>query len=195
MKDWIKKYIEDQKKLMDTLSLDEINSILNIFIESHRSDRQIFVFGNGGSATNASHFTTDLGKCSSDALSKRFRCFSLNENISWITAVGNDDSYADIFVRQLENYANPGDMVMAFSVSGNSPNLVKAFQWANEHDLYTLALTGGKGGHLAEIAKKVLIVQSEHYGHAEDMQMMIAHMICYAFIEIPKIEQNQPLKI
>ncbi len=190
MKKWIKNYIEVQKKLLDTLSIDEIHSILDLFIEAHRLDRQIFIFGNGGSATNASHFTTDLGKCSSDSLSRRFRCYSLNENVSWITAVGNDDSFSDIFVRQLANYAKPGDMVMAFSVSGSSPNLVKAFEWANAHDLYTLALTGGKGGRLAEIAKKVLIIQSEHYGHAEDMQMMIAHMICYAFIEIPKIEQN-----
>ncbi len=190
LKAWIKNYIEVQKKLLDTLSVEEIQSIIDVFIESHRSGRQIFIFGNGGSATNASHFTTDLGKCSSDALSKRFRCFSLNENVSWITAVGNDDSYADIFLRQLENYANPGDVVMAFSVSGNSPNLVKAFQWANAHDLYTLAFTGVKGGILSEIAKKALIIQSAHYGHAEDMQMMIAHIICYAFIENPGIERS-----
>lgn len=187
---WIKNYVEVQKKLLDTLSIEEIQSIIDIFIEAHRSGRQIFIFGNGGSATNASHFTTDLGKCSSDALSKRFRCFSLNENVSWITAVGNDDSFADIFVRQLENYANPDDVVMAFSVSGDSPNLVRAFEWANEHDLSTLALTGAKGGQLAEIAKKVVIIQSEHYGHTEDMQMMIAHIICYAFIENPEIELN-----
>jgi D-sedoheptulose 7-phosphate isomerase len=189
LKAWIKNYIEVQKKLLDTLSVEEIQSIIDVFTELHRSGRQIFIFGNGGSATNASHFTTDLGKCSSDALSKRFRCFSLNENVSWITALGNDDSYADIFVRQLENYANPGDLVMAFSVSGNSPNLVRAFEWAKAHDLYTLAFIGGKGGKLAEIAEKTLIIQSEHYGHAEDMQMMIAHMICYAFIENPEIEQ------
>jgi D-sedoheptulose 7-phosphate isomerase len=190
MKSWIRNYIEEQKKLLDALSEEEIHSILEIFLEAHQADRQIFVFGNGGSATNASHFATDLGKCSSDSLSKRFRCFSLNENVSWITAVGNDDSYADIFVRQLENYARAGDLVVAFSVSGNSPNLVKAFEWANEKGLHTLALTGGRGGKLAEIAKKVLVIPSEHYGHAEDMQMMIAHILCYAFIENPEIEKN-----
>lgn len=190
MKSWIKNYIEEQKKLLEALPVDEIHSILDIFIEAHERNQQIFVFGNGGSATNASHFTTDLGKCSSDSLSKRFRCFSLNENVSWITAVGNDDSYADIFVRQLENYARPGDLVVAFSVSGNSPNLVRAFEWANKQDLHTLALTGGKGGKLAKIAGKALVIPSEHYGHAEDIQMMIAHIICYAFIENPEIERK-----
>jgi D-sedoheptulose 7-phosphate isomerase len=190
MKSWIRNYLKIQKTLLDSLSVEEIQSVLDLIIEAHRSERQIFIMGNGGSASNASHFTTDLGKCSSDFLSKRFRCYSLNENISWMTAVANDDSYADIFVRQLKNYARPGDLLVAFTVSGNSLNLVRAFEWANDKDLYTLALTGGKGGKLAEIAKKALVIPSEHYGHAEDMQMMIAHIICYAFIENPEIEQN-----
>lgn len=188
MKTWIRNYIDDQKKLLDSLSADEIVEVIDLFTDIHRNNRQIFVMGNGGSATNASHFTTDLGKCASDSLSRRFRCFSLNENVSWITAVGNDDSFADVFVRQLENYAVPGDLLMAFSVSGNSPNLVKACTWAIEHDVFTLVFTGKKGGKLAEIARKAVIIQSEHYGHAEDMQMMIAHMICYAYIENPNIE-------
>ncbi len=186
--DWIGEYIEVHRKLLDSLPIDKLETILNTLVEAHSLNRQVFVFGNGGSAANSSHFVTDLGKCASDVLSKRFRCFSLNECVGWITAVGNDDSYSDIFVRQLENYADPGDVVMAFSVSGSSPNLVKAFKWANDQDLHTIAFTGGKGGLLSEIAETALIIDTEHYGHAEDMHMMLAHIICYAIIENPDIE-------
>ena len=188
MKTWIKNYIEVQKQILDSLPVENINSIIDILLEAHSLDRQIFVFGNGGSATNSSHFITDLGKLASDAFSKRFRCISLNECMGWITAVGNDDAFEDIFVRQLENYANAGDIVMAFSVSGNSPNLVKAFRWARDKDLRTIAFTGGKGGLLSEIAERKVIINSEHYGHVEDMHMMIAHIICYACAENPEIE-------
>jgi len=188
MEEWIKNYIEVQKKLLGSIPLDQINSIIGTLTDALDKNRQIFVFGNGGSATNSSHFVTDLGKCASDALSKRFICHSLNENVSWITAVGNDDAYEDIYFRQLENYANPGDIAITFSVSGNSPNLVKAFKWAKNNGLLTIAFTGLKGGRLAEIAQQTIIIHSDHYGHVEDMHMMIAHIICYAFIENPEIE-------
>lgn len=150
MNDWIKNYIEVQKQILDTLPIDKINAIVETLARAHHLDKQIFVFGNGGSAAYASHFATDMGKCASDGLSKRFRCMSLNECMSWITAVANDDAYEDIFVRQLENFAKPGDIILSFSVSGNSPNLVKAFQWAKDQGLHTIALTGGKGGRLRD---------------------------------------------
>lgn len=188
MNEWIKDYIEVQKKLMNSLLIENINSVINTLVEAQSMDQQIFVFGNGGSAACSSHFVTDLGKCASDVLSKRFRCLSLNECVSWITALGNDDAYEDIFVRQLENYANPGDVVITFSVSGSSPNLVKAFRWANDQDMRTIAFTGGKGGVLSDIAETAIVIDSEHYGHVEDMHLMLAHIICYAIIENPEIE-------
>ena len=100
------------------------------FDQALEKDRQIFVCGNGGSAANASHFVTDLGKGASDAIGRRFRCLSLNDNVPWMTAIGNDYAYADVFRRQLENYARPGDLLMAMSVSGNSPNVIQAVEWA-----------------------------------------------------------------
>ena len=90
------------------------------------------MFGNGGSAANASHFATDLGKGSSDKVGKCFRVLSLNDNVSWMTALGNDYTYDEVFVRQLMNYGKPGDLVLTMSVSGNSPNLVKAIDWAKK---------------------------------------------------------------
>ena len=156
--------------------------------EAHTEGRQIFVFGNGGSASNSSHFVTDLGKGSSDALGKRFKVLSLNDNVSWMTAIGNDYAYEDIFVRQLENYGQAGDIALTMSVSGNSPNLVKAFEWAKENGLYTIALVGGKRGKLAEIASETIVIDDTHYGRAEDCQMGIAHMLCYAFMEVDELK-------
>jgi len=155
------------------------------FQKALAEDRQIFVFGNGGSAANASHFITDLGKGASDKIGKRFRCLSLNDNVSWITALGNDYSYDQVFVRQLTNYGRAGDIVLTMSVSGNSPNVVKALEWANENGLHTIALVGGKRGRAADIAREVITIDSVHYGRVEDAQMGICHMLCYAFMEIP----------
>ena len=123
-------------------------------------DRQIFVFGNGGSAANASHFVTDLGKGSSDKVGKRFRCLSLNDNVSWMTALGNDYCYEDVFVRQLQNFGRRGDVAFVMSVSGNSPNLVRAIEWSAKNGLSTIALVGKKRGRLAEIAEHVIVIDS-----------------------------------
>src|SRR4249920_1861239 len=130
MKQWIDEYIRLQKAAHDSIDPELMAGLIRLLVESFKNERQIFVFGNGGSAANASHFATDLGKGASDKLSKRFRVLSLNDNVSWMTALGNDYAYDEVFVRQLMNYARPGDVAMAMSVSGNSPNLVKAVEWA-----------------------------------------------------------------
>jgi D-sedoheptulose 7-phosphate isomerase len=187
VRDWISDYIKQQKAALDSIPVDAVADIINTFKDALRHDRQIFIFGNGGSASNSSHFITDLGKGASDKLSTRFRCLSLNDNISWITALGNDYSYDDVYLRQLQNFARPGDIVMTLSVSGNSPNLVKAIDWAVNNGMFTIALVGGKRGRLAELAQKVIVVNSEHYGRVEDAHMGICHMICYAFMEKPGI--------
>ena len=139
MREWIVNYIEAEKAALDSIPVEQVESIILKFKEAHAEGRQIFVFGNGGSASNASHFATDLGKGSSDALGKRFKVLSLNDNVSWMTAIGNDYSYEDIYLRQLENYGQARDIVLTMSVSGSSPNLVKAFEWAHEIELgYTI---------------------------------------------------------
>jgi D-sedoheptulose 7-phosphate isomerase len=187
MKDWITDYIQQQKAALDSIPTQAIAEIISVFSEALKDERHIFIFGNGGSASNASHFITDLGKGASDKTKTRFRCLSLNDNISWMTALGNDYHYDDVFVRQLHNFARPGDIVMTLSVSGNSPNCVKAIDWAVNNGMYTIALVGAKRGKLAELAQKVVVINSEHYGRVEDAQMGICHMICYAFMENPEI--------
>ena len=103
-----------------------------------------------------------------------------------MTALGNDYAYEDVFVRQLQNYARAGDMALGLSVSGNSPNCVKALEWANQNQLNTVALVGASRGKMAEIAKRVIVVNDTHYGRVEDAQMGICHMLCYAFMEHPE---------
>lgn len=187
MKDWIRDYIQAQKAALDSIPQDDLVKLIMTFTKALNEDRQIFVFGNGGSAANCSHFATDLGKGSSDRVGRRFRILSLNDNVSWLTALGNDYSYEDVFVRQLMNYAKPGDIAFALSVSGSSPNVVKALKWAKENNLYTIALVGGKRGKMAEIADHTIVINDTHYGRVEDAQMGICHIICYAFMENPSI--------
>jgi D-sedoheptulose 7-phosphate isomerase len=183
MKNWIEHYLAEQQAALASIPADAVEKLILHFREALDHDRQFFVFGNGGSGCNASHFITDLGKCASDKTYRRFRCLSLNENMSWVTAIGNDYAYEDVFVRQLQNYAREGDTVMILSVSGNSPNLVKAIQWCKQHNLFTIALVGGNRGKLAELADHVIVINDTHYGRVEDCQMHICHMICYAFVE------------
>jgi len=189
MEAFIQDYIRLQKQTLDTLPADKIAEVISIFKEALDSERNIFVFGNGGCAANASHFVTDLGKGSSDKTHKRFRCLSLNDNNEWMTALGNDYAFEDVFVRQLMNFARPGDVLYTMSVSGSSPNLVKAIQWGKDNGMKTIASVGSKRGKLADIAGTVIVVGDGHYGRVEDAHMGICHMVAYAFMEKEELQR------
>src|SRR6184192_4815020 len=111
MKNWIADYLKQQRAALDSIPVEAVAQILEKLRAALKNDSQIFVFGNGGSAANASHFVTDLGKGASDKLSRRFRCLSINDNTPWLTALGNDYAYDQIFARQLANFARAGDVV------------------------------------------------------------------------------------
>ncbi len=187
MKQWISEYIAAQKAALDSIPSDAVAELVEVLRRALKEDRQVFVFGNGGSAANASHFMTDLGKGASDKLGKRFRVLCLSSDVSWLTALGNDYSYEEVFVGQLQNYGRAGDIALGLSVSGNSPNCVKALEWAKKNGLLTIALVGAKRGRMAEIAEHVLVTADTHYGRVEDTQMGICHLLCYAFIEHPEL--------
>lgn len=190
MINYLQTYIEEHQRALNSIPVAEVEKLIHHFKKALKEDRQIFVCGNGGSASNASHFVTDLGKSSSDHAYRRFRCLTLNDNISWITAIGNDYAYEDVYLRQLENYARPGDTLLILSVSGSSPNIVKAVEWCKQNDVYTIALVGGKRGRVADIADHTIVIDSTHYGRVEDCQMHICHMICYAFIENEELQKE-----
>lgn len=190
MENFITKYIDGQVSALKSIAAGEVVKLVSLYRKALDEERQIFVVGNGGSAANASHFVTDLGKGSSDKTYRRFRCMSLNDNVSWMTALGNDYDYSEVFSRQLMNLAKAGDVLMVMSVSGSSPNLVKAVEWANANGVVTIALVGGKKGRLAEIASHVLVIDDTHYGRVEDAHMGVCHMIAYAFMEIDSLQKK-----
>jgi len=186
MTNWISGYLADQKAALDSIPADAVSELIDKLKGALANGANIYIFGNGGSAANASHFATDLGKGASDKLGRRFRVLSLNDNVSWMLALGNDYSYEDVFVGQLQNYGRPGDIAIGLSVSGNSPNCVKALDWARKNGLQTVALVGAKRGRMAEVAEQVIAINDTHYGRVEDAHMGICHLLCYAFMEHPE---------
>lgn len=190
MESYINNYFKQQQDTLASIPAEKVAEIIEIFREALKNDRQIFVIGNGGSAANASHFITDLGKGSSDKTYRRFRCLSLNDNVSWMTALGNDYSYDEVFSRQIINFGKPGDILFSMSVSGNSPNLVKAIETARELDMFSISLVGGKVGILGEKSDLAVVVDDLHYGRVEDAHMGICHVICYAFMENEALQKQ-----
>lgn len=180
---WVSKYITEHKKACDSIPIGKVSELIDRFRTVLENNKSIFIFGNGGSAASASHFATDLGKSASRKMGKHFKVMSLNDNVSWMTALANDDAYEDVFLGQLKNYANAGDIAMGISVSGNSPSCVQALTWARNNGLETIALVGGGKGVMAEIADHVIVVKDSHYGRVEDAHMTICHMLAYAFVE------------
>lgn len=180
---WIGHYLEAQHEVLDRVQPGGIAEVIGMLQEANVTKRRIFVCGNGGNAANASHFVTDLGKNASEASPSPFRVLSINDNVSWLTAIGNDYAYEEVFVRQLVNHAQAGDVLITSSVSGSSPNVVRALEWAQAQGLKTVALVGARRGRAAELADRVIVIEDTHYGRVEDTQMQILHMLCYAFVE------------
>lgn len=185
MEDYFVNYLDRFKQVINSISVESVREIHKLLKKAIEEERQIFVFGNGGSAMSTSHFATDMLKGAGDALGKRVKIFSLNDNVGLLTALGNDYSFDDVFSHQLKTLANPGDIVMTLSVSGSSPNLVKAFNWAKKNNVKTIAFVGGKKGQLSDIADTTLVIDSLHYGHVEDAHMIMCHMIAFSLIENP----------
>jgi D-sedoheptulose 7-phosphate isomerase len=168
---------------LDQIDLAKVDQAIEWFKEVRDNDRQIFVCGNGGSAATASHFATDMIKGASYGKAQRFRIIALTDSLSTLTAYANDVDYASVFAEQLKNFARPGDLFMAVSGSGNSPNVVQAMEAANEIGCRTVALTGRDGGKLGPLAELHLQVAVPHMGRIEDSHMVICHMICYYFMD------------
>jgi D-sedoheptulose 7-phosphate isomerase len=143
----------------------------------------VYIIGNGGSGTTASHMAEDLGKSTLhpddllDEDKRRLKVLSLTDNAGWLMAVGNDVSYDQIFVQQLMNYGQPGDLLLAISGSGNSPNILRAVEWANRHQLKTFGLTGYQGGKLKQIQQDGLHVELDDMGMVESIHLCLFHWV------------------
>ena len=168
---------------LNTIDLEAVSAAIGLLDKARDSGRMIFVCGNGGSASTASHFVCDMVKGASYGRSKRFRILALTDSLPTLTAYSNDVSYDCVFVEQLHNLASAGDVVMAISGSGNSPNVIRAVEYANSIGCETIALTGRDGGKLGLLAKLQIRVAEPHMGRIEDGHMVVCHMIGYYFME------------
>jgi D-sedoheptulose 7-phosphate isomerase len=165
------------------IPLEKVQQAIDWFREARDAGRRIFVCGNGGSASTASHFACDIVKGASFNRQSRFRIIALTDQIPTITAYANDVSYDAVFVEQLKNFAEPGDLLMGISGSGNSPNVLRAIEYANSIGCKTIALTGRDGGKLGPLARLNIHVPVPHMGRIEDAHFIVCHMIGYYFME------------
>ncbi len=182
-RDFTTSYRNQLATALDSIDADAVARVIAAFEQARAHGRHIFVCGNGGSASTASHFACDIVKGASFNRESRFRIMALTDSLPTITAYSNDVCYDCVFVEQLRNFAQPGDIVMAISGSGNSPNVVRALEYANETGCVTIALTGRDGGKLKPLAKIGVHVPEPHMGRIEDGHMVVCHMIAYYFME------------
>jgi D-sedoheptulose 7-phosphate isomerase len=161
----------------------EVKALADAIHECYEKGRMVFLIGNGGSGSNASHFCEDLGKGTltradfDNDRKKRLRVLSLTDNTPYILAWGNDEGFDRVFVEQLKNLAGPSDLLVAISGSGNSPNILRAVEWANRHGLKTFGCTGFSGGKLRGLAQHALHVPLEDMGIVESIHLTAFHWI------------------
>lgn len=170
-------YLEAHNALTALINIEEIEFAIQIISDKYQSGKKIITCGNGGSASTASHYITDWNKMVNIATGNQFRGISLCDNIGLITAFGNDLAYDDIFVGQLKSVADEGDLLIAISGSGNSPNILKAVQYANDNGMETLGVSGYDGGKLRGIANHSVWIPSFDMQLCEDFHLMFGHMV------------------
>lgn len=181
--DSVTRYKQDLTGVVNAIDTDQVRQVISLFDSAREAGNTIFVCGNGGSAASASHFVCDVLKGASFGKSKKFRIMSLNDNFPTLTAYANDVGYDVIFAEQLKNFAKPGDVFLAISGSGNSPNVLKGMEAANEIGCRTIAFTGRDGGKLGPMAQLHIHIANPHMGRIEDAHMIMCHMVAYHFME------------
>lgn len=173
----INQYFEELKTTIDKINKDDINTVMNKLLEARERKARIYIFGNGGSASTASHFVCDFNKGVSEKLDNRFRFICLNDNVASVMALANDISYDVVFKFQLENYLEPGDLVIGISGSGNSKNVIEAIEYAKEQKAETIGLVGYNGGKLKEVAHCSIHVPINDMQKVEDIHMIFDHLM------------------
>jgi len=174
-------YLDSLKRFLDQIPLEKVEAITDILYQAYRDNRQVFIMGNGGSASTASHFACDLGKGTIIPGKPRFRVISLNDNISLITALSNDFGYEEVFREQLMNLVNAGDIVIGITGSGNSPNVLKAMEYARSRGAVTIGFIGFDGGKLRGMVDEEITIACDNYGQVEDIHLILEHLISQFF--------------
>jgi D-sedoheptulose 7-phosphate isomerase len=181
-------YVEALRKLLDDLDLEAIERVAQRFRDARDGGATIYVAGNGGSAATATHWVNDLCKATRPTDDRLISAMSLMDNVSFLTALANDEGYERVFAGQLEHFAKPGDVLVVISASGNSPNLVRAVEVARERDLTSVALLGFDGGVLKELVDDFIWLPTEigAYGLAETGHAIVADIITTCLIRQPR---------
>jgi len=183
-KESLSKYIDEVVGSLNIMKKEHLNILVNIMKvldDARHSGKNIYIMGNGGSASTASHMSSDMNKGAMVEGKPRFKAISLADNIPVMLAWGNDSSYEDIFVEQLKNFLKEGDIVIGISGSGNSKNVLKAIDYANKNGAKTIGFTGFEGGKLKELAQIDLVVPNHLMQQIEDIHLLIEHAITYTF--------------
>lgn len=182
-----KDYLERLKSLLDMVDLASVDRISQVLWQAYKDNRQVFVLGNGGSASTAAHIACDLAKTirghKGDHKWKAFRIVCLNDNIALITAWSNDVGYESVYSEQLQNLAEKNDVLIAISSSGNSKNILEAVRVGKNIDMQVIAIAGFGGGKLAELADVAFVTDWNEYGPVEDIQLILNHLLTAFFYQ------------
>ena len=177
----IENYLAQEIDVLKKIDVSKVNEVLNLLESSIINDSTIYVFGNGGSAATASHFQNDFNKGVSEYIDKKFRFLCLNDNVATIMAISNDIGYEEVFRFQLEGKIKEGDILMAISGSGNSPNVLNAVEYGKDHGCKIVGLTGYSGGKLKEMADISLHAPVNSMQITEDVHMIFNHLMMSVF--------------
>jgi len=172
-------YLQKFTVLLRQIDLDAIERVIQRLRDARDSGAMIYIAGNGGSAATATHWANDLGKATKRSGCMPMRVMSLSDNVSWLTALANDEGYERVFAGQLENFACPGDILVVISASGNSPNLTRAVELAQTCGVVTIGFLGFDGGVLKNVVDECLWLPTEKgaYGLAEAGHGLLCHML------------------
>jgi D-sedoheptulose 7-phosphate isomerase len=175
---YVHRYVEETRAaLADPYLADGIGRIVPILLAARSAGRTIYFFGNGGSASTASHFVVDIGKATIRGDGRRFKCVALVDNVESVTAWANDAEYSKVFSEQLKGLSQKGDVAVGISGSGNSPNVLRAVEMARSMGLTTIGLSGLGGGKLKEMVDVSIVVPSNSMQHTEDVHLLICHLL------------------
>lgn len=179
--DVINDYLDRLNDTIRQLDRGQIANLVKLFTDARAAGQTIYTMGNGGSGSTASHFVCDMNKGASYQRDERFKLVCLNDNIATVLAYANDTSYDLIFVEQLKNFMKPGDVILGISGSGNSPNILRAMEYANANGGVTVGMTGYSGGKLGQLAQHHVNINIDDMQIAEDLHLVMAHILLRVF--------------
>jgi D-sedoheptulose 7-phosphate isomerase len=173
----IRAYLDEVSALVAELPAERIGAVVDRLLTAYDAGKQLLLLGNGGSAATASHLMNDFQKCIYLAGGKPFRALALTDSVSLLTAWANDTAYDNVFAEQVRTWARPGDILIAISGSGNSPNVLQAVRVARECGAWTLGLAGFQGGKLKDLVDECLVVPCDNMQRIEDVHMVVGHLL------------------